>query len=337
MKHLLVYIFQFASISALSQTIDKSYNDFDFVAGEKIIFEDKLKIDFSNQGNSLWQLKEGAASTIDFEDQKCLSINAYYTKLKPLLFSKKSLPDSFSIEYDTWLDQGYDGNPGIQIHLIKNDAEIIITPNKHEMTVSYPDNGNASKENPEAYFGENKFYNRWVHISIAKLQKHLKVYLDQYLLIDIADAKLLPEEVLVTGNMSQDMKILFKNFQIATSFPGGISLQNGKFTTHAIKFDVDRFDLKPESISVIKKFYQYLINHSQERFEIGGHTDSDGTPEHNKVLSQQRADAVKAQLVSMGIPAERLEAKGYGSTQPIDPKNTHDAKAINRRVEFTKL
>ena len=92
-----------------------------------------------------------------------------------------------------------------------------------------------------------------------------------------------------------------------------------------------------ESISVLKKFYQYLINHSQERFEIGGHTDSDGTPEHNKVLSQQRADAVKAQLISMGIPAERLEAKGYGSTQPIDPKNTHDAKAINRRVEFTKL
>ncbi|MFT3934561.1 MAG: OmpA family protein [Chitinophagaceae bacterium] len=337
MKQLLLAILLFSSICLAAQTIDKSYQNFDFVAGEKVLFEDKLTTPLTDKQNTHWLISGGAASIIDFDNQKSISINAYYTKLKPILFVNKALPDSFSIEYDTWLDQGYDGNPGIEIHLQKGETESIITPNKHDMTVSYPNSGAASKDNPEAYFGENKFYNRWVHISIAQYRKHLKVYLDQYPMIDIADCQLQPESILVTGNMSQEMKILFKNFRVATVFPTKLSLTNGKFITHAIKFDVDKYDLKPESITVLKQIYQYLSEHGSERFEIGGHTDSDGTPDHNTTLSQKRAEAVKSQLIAMGIAATRLETKGYGSSKPIDAKNTTEAKALNRRVEFTKL
>jgi OOP family OmpA-OmpF porin len=80
-----------------------------------------------------------------------------------------------------------------------------------------------------------------------------------------------------------------------------------------------------------------MKDHPDFKYEIGGHTDNTGTPEHNKVLSQQRADAVRTQLVSMGIDVGRLTTKGYGDTQPILDNAAFEGKANNRRVEFVKL
>jgi OOP family OmpA-OmpF porin len=72
------------------------------------------------------------------------------------------------------------------------------------------------------------------------------------------------------------------------------------------------------------------------KFEIDGHTDATGTPAHNATLSQQRADAVKAQLTTMGIDASRLSTKGFGDTKPISDNVTPEGKANNRRVEFVR-
>ena len=72
------------------------------------------------------------------------------------------------------------------------------------------------------------------------------------------------------------------------------------------------------------------------KFEIGGHTDSDGTAARNNALSQERADAVKRQMMRMGIDEGRLTAKGYGSSKPLVDNNAAENKAKNRRVEFVK-
>lgn len=334
MKRIALSFFFSIYLTAYGQTIDQSYNNYDFTAGEKTLFDDNFLPNANEKPLGKWVLKGGKATIIDQQGESCLSVNEYYTKLQPVLFGQKQLPDSFSIEYDTWLDAGYDGNPGIEIHLMNGDNEILITPNKHELAVSFPNDGREAKENPGEYFGENKFYDRWVHISISQFKQQLKVYLDQYKMIDITDCRLKPQSVLVTGNTSQDMKILLKNFRIATDFPQKVEFNNGKFITHAIKFDVNKTELKPESITVIKEIFQYLAQNAGIKLEIGGHTDSDGADDYNLKLSQARADAVKDQLISMGIDKTRLVSKGYGETKPLDIKNTPDAKATNRRVEF---
>lgn len=307
------------------------------MAGEKTIFEDNFLYAKNEKPFGKWQQSGGKVSLHMQDSAACMSIDEYYTKIQPSLFKVKQLPDSFSVEYDTWLDNGYDGNPGIEIHLQNGDKEILITPNKHELSLSYPENGHEAKENPEEYFGENKFYDRWVHISISVYKKQLKVYLDQYKMIELADCRLKPLSVVVTGNTSQSMKILLKNFRIATGFPQKIILNNGRFTTRTIKFDVNKSILKPESITVIRMIQQYLVQNPTLSFEIGGHTDSDGDDAYNLKLSQQRADAVKAQLVKMGIVASRLIAKGYGEAKPVAANTTSEGKADNRRVEFVKL
>ncbi|MEQ9506908.1 MAG: OmpA family protein [Hyphomonas sp.] len=72
---------------------------------------------------------------------------------------------------------------------------------------------------------------------------------------------------------------------------------------------------------------QYVI-------EIGGHTDSRGADGFNLELSQGRADAVRAYLVSKGVAPDSLLSVGYGETQPLDTGSTAEAYARNRRTEF---
>lgn len=71
--------------------------------------------------------------------------------------------------------------------------------------------------------------------------------------------------------------------------------------------------------------------------EVQGHTDSTGSVEGNNRLSQARAEAVKQYLISQGVAAERLQAKGYGSSVPVAENTTKEGRLKNRRVELKWL
>ncbi len=68
--------------------------------------------------------------------------------------------------------------------------------------------------------------------------------------------------------------------------------------------------------------------------EVQGHTDLSGAPETNQKLSQERAERVVAALVAKGVPTDRLTAKGYGSSQPLENARGDAANAKNRRTVF---
>ena len=113
-------------------------------------------------------------------------------------------------------------------------------------------------------------------------------------------------------------------------------LTDGKFVTHAITFDVNKSTIKPESMGFLNSFIKFLQENKTLKLEIDGHTDSDGDDASNQKLSEARANAVKTFLVSAGIDASRLTAKGFGETKPVADNNTLEGKAMNRRVEFIK-
>ena len=70
---------------------------------------------------------------------------------------------------------------------------------------------------------------------------------------------------------------------------------------------------------------------------IEGHTDNVGSREHNRNLSQRRADAVKEFLVHRGVLRSRMVAEGFGQTRPIAPNTNRAGRAANRRVEFRMI
>ena len=102
-----------------------------------------------------------------------------------------------------------------------------------------------------------------------------------------------------------------------------------------MEFDNGKSDIKPEMFADLDKIINFLMDNPTVQLHIEGHTDSDGNPELNRKLSQNRADAIRSYLIEFGkVDATRIQATGYGSSKPIVEEKTADDKKLNRRVEF---
>ncbi|XXX75904.1 OmpA family protein [Sorangium sp. So ce134] len=102
-----------------------------------------------------------------------------------------------------------------------------------------------------------------------------------------------------------------------------------------VQFDTDKATIKAVSDPLLDEVAQVLEEHPEiVLIEIQGHTDDRGTDEHNRVLSQNRANSVMAALVRRGIDSTRLTAQGYGRDQPLDNNTTEAGRQRNRRVQF---
>lgn len=110
-----------------------------------------------------------------------------------------------------------------------------------------------------------------------------------------------------------------------------------KFTLKNILFDTDSYILKDESYEELDRLVDFLKENPTVNAELHGHTDNQGSPAHNKTLSENRAKAVREYLTQKGISATRLVSKGFGNTQPIASNNTDQGKKQNRRTEVLLL
>jgi outer membrane protein OmpA-like peptidoglycan-associated protein len=101
-----------------------------------------------------------------------------------------------------------------------------------------------------------------------------------------------------------------------------------------LKFDFDRAEIRPESREVLSRIAGILYTADDFVITVSGHTDTRGTAEYNHELSQRRAQAVANYLIATGLSADLFTVQGLGESQPLDPGNTEEAHANNRRVEL---
>ncbi len=107
-----------------------------------------------------------------------------------------------------------------------------------------------------------------------------------------------------------------------------------KLTLEGVNFDNDKATLRPEAISTLDQAAATLKEWGDVKVEVAGHTDSNASDAYNMALSQRRAEAVRDYLISKGIAADRLTAKGYGEANPIADNSTEEGRFNNRRVEL---
>jgi outer membrane protein OmpA-like peptidoglycan-associated protein len=89
-------------------------------------------------------------------------------------------------------------------------------------------------------------------------------------------------------------------------------------------------------MATVEQIAALLKAHADLKVSIEGHTDNVGTPQSNKILSQERAKSVVNAAVQKGIVAERMTAVGWGQEKPIADNRSEDGRAKNRRVEVVK-
>ena len=104
-----------------------------------------------------------------------------------------------------------------------------------------------------------------------------------------------------------------------------------------VHFDFDRFNLKPEALTILNDAIAKLQANPGLNVTIEGHCDSVGTVEYNLALGERRANSVRDYLQSRGIAMTRLRTVSYGEERPLADNSTADARAMNRRAHLAVI
>ncbi|HEY4060449.1 MAG TPA: OmpA family protein [Puia sp.] len=312
------------------------YSNYDFVPGEQVLFEDHFIGDMDGEFPSHWKLVKGQALLNKINgDPAFFLTEGNYVRVSPRMRTDDNyLPDNFTIDFDLYFTSG--SNAPLLLFSIADGSSRNIQFGKEVGTGYFPNDLSGTYPGDQDHFEGN-----WHHAAMIKKGNQIKCYLDQYRVLVIPDCGSCKVTSLDIGGIgSQQEPIVFKNFRLAAG--GNMNMIGQKFTdarlvTHGINFDVDQATIRPESMGTLNMVVNILKDNPDLKFEIDGHTDNTGNAAHNLDLSQHRADAVKTQLVNMGVDPSRLSTKGFGDTLPIGDNNTLEGKANNRRVEFVKM
>src|SRR5581483_11577279 len=100
---------------------------------------------------------------------------------------------------------------------------------------------------------------------------------------------------------------------------------------NSFRFDFDSAALRPENRETLSRIAGVLLASEGYRLFIDGHTDDVGTDDYNRRLSERRAATVREYLVKAGVPADIIDVKGFGKSNPLVRAKTTDAREKNRR------
>ncbi|OFY66215.1 MAG: hypothetical protein A2V64_01835 [Bacteroidetes bacterium RBG_13_43_22] len=316
---------------------------YDFVPGDKVIFEDILLGEENGEFPSRWDLQYGNVEIAQFGGENVIMFMSGSSCIVPLLKNPENdyLPDIFTIEFDAY----YDVEPhSAKYYVALYDKKNQKASGKFLQNLQLFPGGikyDATSNNVDG--GDGLWYNRkkpfWRHISIGFNIRSLKVYYDDTRMLNIPNLGINPTGMSVSIINTKPVNFYIKNIRIAE---GGQKLydkflQDGKIVTNGIRFDVNKATLRPESMGILNEIYDLMQEHPEISFSVEGHTDSDGDDALNQTLSEQRAVTVVNTLTKMGIVANRLTSRGWGEDKPLDSNAIPEGKANNRRVEFIKI
>jgi peptidoglycan-associated lipoprotein len=102
-------------------------------------------------------------------------------------------------------------------------------------------------------------------------------------------------------------------------------------------FEFNKAEIGPDARNALLKTAEFLRSYPQIRVSIEGHCDERGSTEYNLGLGQRRAQAARDYLVSLGIPAERMETVSWGKERPFCQQSTEECWQSNRRAHFVMI
>ncbi len=310
---------------------------YDFVPGDRVIFEDDLVGEENGEFPSRWDLMSGSVEVAEFGGENVIMFRDGAPAIVPYFQEAKEdyLPDVFTVEFDLYCSRS-----NFELFLYDRKNQKSGSPTGYtglEINYYNMDFATSNSDHPDT---KNLAERRWMHVSVAYTNGKLKAYMDDTRLINIPRIDFDPKGItLFTYHASDERLFYVKNVRIAE---GGVKyydrvMEDGKIIATGIRFDTGKSTLKPESMGVINEIYDLMVKYPELKFSVEGHTDNVGDDASNMTLSADRAESVMNTLINMGIAGDRLNSRGLGETMPMDDNNYPEGRANNRRVEFVKI
>lgn len=306
---------------------------FDFIPGERVLVFDDFGDTEVGDLPARWSLSGYGAggapmSVVQWEGKRWfsadLSGDEYLAGAYLRLDADSELPARFTLEFDL-------GWKGTAYSLVLGDSCTLFIEQERMAT----DHTSATLKPRDV---------RVEHVSVTVNGHSVKAYLGGVRTINDSDCLSGPVSSIrfVFGDARSATKAgpyLMTDFRLAEGgrdFPTALTT-DGRIVTHAITFDTGADTLRPESGPTLRRILQLLKDDERLRFEIQGHTDSQGGDKVNGPLSERRAKSVMAWLVGQGIAEGRLSTRGLGATRPLSTNEKAEGRANNRRVELVSL
>ena len=324
----------------------KLWSKYDFVAGDKIIFEDDLLNEESGEFPSRWDLLRGNAEVASLGRDNVIHFANNNSVIIPLMNKTDFLPEVFTLEFDVFFEEdGAFRSDYYKVRFFEGTSSYAKIEGKNVFPIDISWNAVKMGEfggKTSSFTEEKKNWKpKWKHIAISFNKRSLKLYMDEERLLNIPNLGFKPKMFSI-GSHYDDRHIKMSSIKNIRLNEGGKKLydrimEEGKFVTRGILFDINKSSIKGESMGTINEIVQMMNTHPDLKFRVEGHTDGDGDESYNQKLSEDRSKAVKSLLIQSGIDASRLDSKGYGESKPVNDNKTPEGKANNRRVEFIKI
>ena len=338
----------------------------DFVRGSVVLFQDDFKNEQVGEFPSKWDIQgDGSAETAVINGQKYLHFTTDYNFVEPLMENMKSyLPDVFTLEWDEFCSKAGDlGASSLELIFDMGQQNDRVGQFEFAYRSWNPDYWTQyyyKKPNSDDQVSGTNEYDalksiikegQWNHFAVSFNKRALKIYINDHRIINLPNVQA-PERFKFWSNgeykyigftnvlLCAGAKELYErettDLSAAARAVEQAIAQTGKFVTNNILFDTGKATIKPESDAELDKIAEYMKANPTVRFEVQGHTDSQGSDKVNDPLSQERAEAVVKALEAKGVDGFNLRAVGKGAHEPIADNSTDEGRAKNRRVEFIK-
>ena len=323
----------------------KVWENYDFVPGNKVLFYTDFSEDrVGNFARGLNYLT-GPMEIVERDDVKMLRATGVGELLVPL---GRQLPQKFTLEVD--ILTAANGPMGDRVRVEGGTSHL--QGDEHSVEISWgPQHstlhgGGQNRSASQLHLTDDeaaKYLDRPAHLRILMDSGYFKMYANEKRLYNIPELQFRRDSVIrlaLVGDAGANDALFITSIRVAESETDVLYealLKKGRWVTQGILFATGKAELQPESRPVLKEIASTMKKYPDLKILIEGHTDNVGAAAGNLSLSDARAAAVKAALVSdFGLDEARITTKGLGDTKPAAPNATAVGRAQNRRVEIVK-